>query len=315
CSFSLPCRLTLSLVNEPSIVPADARLPVHFLVLTIVVDGVVLRIYLANVGRPRRRWRMRNFFRRVQHVRLTLDGAIVDVVNIYQKIMTTSLAPAEKGSVLGTTARTIRREDVNELADIIADHDLLHLNSWTRAGHMAPLQVEARSPAGYGHILMRRLKRSMRVRWRFSLAKYNINVLFHGRSRRPLCLVSCVLLAFLRYQDVLPHVMAFLSQHPQYAYLVDRATDQALIRVWATDLTVTGSEKDRRSSKLRGGAIQLSLDLSQAFDRLEWPLISDSLKEAGVPSDLYHLIISWHREMYYHIKVSASSARVSVGRG
>ncbi|CAE6931286.1 unnamed protein product, partial [Symbiodinium sp. CCMP2456] len=449
---------------------------------------------------------------RVQHVRLTLDGAIVDVVNIYQKIMTTSLAPAEKGSVPGTTARTIRREvwssiqrllrslpsrhvvimagdfntpllpmakrvgarasfchatrpqDVNELADIIADHDLLHLNSWTRFAK--PTYRNGSHFSLIDHIFVRKvasISRSVSAvacqmfvnlldlvapDLVFSLAKYSINVLFHGRHHRfrkahrafrratrdakvawlrtqvacmeqsarkgdtralfqlasricpkqrrktlqlrgaqgqilshpeqvevlrsfytdlytsghqdspslsdPLrsdccdglfaCLnpelvtpalrrlsphkaapahlahtsiwVACsaqlgpwlantlrkatsipqlwkdtwlsllpkvsaptlprqlrplgiseisgrVVCGLIQHQ-LRPHVMAFLSQHPQYAYLVDRATDQALIRV---------------------------LLHCKAFDRLEWPLISDSLKEAGVPSDLYHLII------------------------
>ncbi|CAE7499118.1 unnamed protein product, partial [Symbiodinium sp. CCMP2456] len=427
--------------------------------------------------------------------KLTLDGAIVDVINIYQKIMTTSLAPAEKGDFntpllpmakrVGARAslrHATRPQDVNELSDIIADHDLLHLNSWTRfakptyrngshsslidhifvrhslgdavsrragpvtwplfkwrqGGFHLPVCVSCRLPdvrqlarsrgprscvldrvtlaqvcrnpqhpqicelnekvSGWlqshsdasveevnrqlyacalevfpgkvqhqrvvpwqapqvglsvrnmwlayrtwrqtsslhrncvwkawvaftsfrkAHRAFRRATRDAKVAWlrtqvactEQSARKGDTRALFQLasricpkqrrktlqlrgvqgqysriqsklRSRRPLCLVSCVLLAFLRYRDALIRVLLHC--------------------------------KDRRPSKLRGGAIQLSLDLSQAFDRLEWPLISDSLKEAGVPSDLYHLIISWHREMYYHIKVSASSARVSVGRG
>ena len=75
------------------------------------------------------------------------------------------------------------------------------------------------------------------------------------------------------------------------------------------------SKSSSASRKPRGGAIQLSLDLTQAFDRLEWQLISAALIAASVPTDLYSLIILWHRSLHYHLKVADATAAVPVQRG
>ena len=110
-----------------------------------------------------------------------------------------------------------------------------------------------------------------------------------------------------------PYVHAYLEAHPQFAYLANRSTDQALLRVMRHCLdgqayceplkyATSGAQPSRSEKKRTGGSIQISLDLSQAFDRLEWALIREALTQAAVPSELYELIVWWHRALYYHLR-------------
>ena len=155
------------------------------------------------------------------------------------------------------------------------------------------------------------------------------------RQLRPLGIseISGRIVCGLIQDQLRAYVEKFLSTEPQFAYMANRSTDQALLRVLlhctegrrmfepqVYDLrqarfSCSQSRSSSASKKARGGAIQLSLDLTQAFDRLEWRLISDALIAASVPVELYSLIILWHRSLYYHLKVADATAAVPVQRG
>ena len=155
------------------------------------------------------------------------------------------------------------------------------------------------------------------------------------RQLRPLGIseISGRIVCGLIQDQLRPYVENFLSNEPQFAYMANRSTDQALLRVLlhctegrrmcepqVYDLrqarfSCSQSRSSSASKQARGGAIQLSLDLTQAFDRLEWGLISDALIAASVPVELYSLIILWHRSLYYHLKVVDATAAVPVQRG
>ena len=155
------------------------------------------------------------------------------------------------------------------------------------------------------------------------------------RQLRPLGIseISGRVVCGLIQNQLRSYVETFLSTEPQFAYMANRSTDQALLRVLlhctegrrmcepqVYDLrqarfSCSQSKSASASKKARGGAIQLSLDLTQAFDRLEWGLISDALIAASVPVELYSLIILWHRSLYYHLKVVDATAAVPVQRG
>ena len=155
------------------------------------------------------------------------------------------------------------------------------------------------------------------------------------RQLRPLGIseISGRVVCGLIQDQLRSYVETFLSTEPQFAYMANRSTDQALLRVLlhctegrricepqAYDLrqarfSCSQSRSESASKKARGGAVQLSLDLTQAFDRLEWGLISDALIAASVPVELYSLIILWHRSLYYHLKVVDATAAVPVQRG
>ncbi|OLP78151.1 hypothetical protein AK812_SmicGene41706 [Symbiodinium microadriaticum] len=155
------------------------------------------------------------------------------------------------------------------------------------------------------------------------------------RQLRPLGIseISGRVVCGLIQDQLRSYVETFLSTEPQFAYMANRSTDQALLRVLlhctegrricepqVYDLrqarfSCSQSRSESASKKARGGAIQLSLDLTQAFDRLEWGLISDALIAASVPVELYSLIILWHRSLYYHLKAVDATAAVPVQRG
>ncbi|CAE7346692.1 pol, partial [Symbiodinium sp. CCMP2592] len=60
-------------------------------------------------------------------------------------------------------------------------------------------------------------------------------------------------------------------------------------------------ENKPRSSTNQGG-LQLSLDLTSAFDVLSWRLLSEAMQAAHIPSELQDWVSSWYSEVTYHIR-------------
>ncbi|CAE7840044.1 unnamed protein product [Symbiodinium sp. CCMP2592] len=60
---------------------------------------------------------------------------------------------------------------------------------------------------------------------------------------------------------------------------------------------------------------QLSLDLSSAFDLMDWRLLDKALLASEVPAELRHQIMSWHSEISYVLTHLGHTAKVEAQRG
>ena len=66
--------------------------------------------------------------------------------------------------------------------------------------------------------------------------------------------------------------------------------------------TVADRQECRAESAPHFAGVQLSLDLSNAFDLLNWRLIDRALLDAGVDTELRNQVMSWYSEVTYHIE-------------
>ena len=118
-----------------------------------------------------------------------------------------------------------------------------------------------------------------------------------------------------------PYVLDYLRSWPQYAYVPNRGTADAVARVQqhcqqvadactARVRTTVEARQGLPSPAVTGGGVPLSLDLTQAFDRLDWGLI-----RAQVPSDLRALVMTWLHGMRYHVSHRGHSTVVQATRG
>ena len=123
-----------------------------------------------------------------------------------------------------------------------------------------------------------------------------------------------------------PYVVAYLQDLPQWAYVPRRGTLDAAIRVQAhcqqvlaachsDGWTVREARAGLTRPKQQAGGLQVSLDLSAAFDSLEWQHIATALADADVPSDLYGQILEWHRGITYHLHIQGQSLEIAASRG
>ena len=63
------------------------------------------------------------------------------------------------------------------------------------------------------------------------------------------------------------------------------------------------------------GGLQLSLDLSSAFDVLEWVYVADALDDAGVPCDLKDHLLEWYKCVHYDFSSQDHADSVDASRG
>ena len=123
-------------------------------------------------------------------------------------------------------------------------------------------------------------------------------------------------------EEVKPFVEAYLADVPQYAYCKGRDVQMALSRAlfhFDSERARAAEHTDTIQNRHAGrkppeviGAMTLSLDMEKAFERT---LVLDALRDAGVPSNVIHLVDVWHRDSRYHIEHGAQHAEVPVQRG
>ncbi|CAE7475477.1 Pol [Symbiodinium sp. CCMP2592] len=123
-----------------------------------------------------------------------------------------------------------------------------------------------------------------------------------------------------------PYAERFLADQAQFAYLPGRNAAQAIHRVAAHCKYVqdrcsisTPTVVDRHAQQPKpcphfAGA-QLSLDLSSAFDLMDWRLLDKALLASAVPAELRHQIMSWHSEISYVLTHLGHTAKVEAQRG
>ena len=143
---------------------------------------------------------------------------------------------------------------------------------------------------------------------------------------RPISVLPAVskILARIAAQRIRPLLEQALASQPQYAYLIARRTTDALDRVYdhceQARQQVASVRPDpflhskRRSSSLRGG-LQLSLDLSRAFDKLPRSKLSQALHRIRAPPDLIQLILYLHQEMILVFRRGDLSTELLTGAG
>ncbi|CAE7211796.1 Pol [Symbiodinium natans] len=112
---------------------------------------------------------------------------------------------------------------------------------------------------------------------------------------------------------VMPFIMKYVEAWPQFAYVGQRSTRQAINRALCHCDFVRSSLQggklslyDRRKGCVPArsvlGGIQVSVDMSQAFDRLDRTLLQAAMCDAHIPSELQAAIMAWHQDMEYHLR-------------
>ncbi|CAE7799744.1 unnamed protein product [Symbiodinium sp. CCMP2592] len=108
-----------------------------------------------------------------------------------------------------------------------------------------------------------------------------------------------------------PFVDAAARDFPQFAYLCNRGTAQAIGRVTQHCSAVRAAVKGQSLTlhdKFAGvrrlpcsGGCQLAVDMSRAFDSCPRKLLLAALWHFQVPSDLIALIMAWHESSHYEL--------------
>ena len=107
-------------------------------------------------------------------------------------------------------------------------------------------------------------------------------------------------------------ISGLLEQYPQFAYLCNRSTSDAIKRVEehcrlirsriaADRVTLHQRKSGKKRPRYQGGA-QLALDMTTAFDKLPRQSLADALTWAGVDANLRSLILDVHEACSYRIE-------------
>ena len=103
-----------------------------------------------------------------------------------------------------------------------------------------------------------------------------------------------------------PYATQYLQGIAQFAYLPNRDASMAIQRA---------SQENLPQAEPNFVGIQLSLDMSSAFDLVDWRLLARSLSEAGVPQELSDQVMSWYHCITYSINHLGKQARVIAQQG
>ena len=113
---------------------------------------------------------------------------------------------------------------------------------------------------------------------------------------------------------LLPYVQQALEDLPQFAYVPGRATRHRIARALHHCSRVRQALQHRpldlyqrrrgdpRPQTEQLGGVQVSVDMSQAFDRLNRDQLQQIMKDMGIPGELRWLVAAWHQEMCYHVQ-------------
>ncbi|CAE7266424.1 pol [Symbiodinium sp. CCMP2592] len=123
-----------------------------------------------------------------------------------------------------------------------------------------------------------------------------------------------------------PFVLEYLKDLPQFAYVPGRGTLDSVLRVQAhcqavidscmsADWTTREARAGIPKPPATAGGLQLSLDLSSAFDHMEWIHIATALDDASVPLELQAHVLEWYRDIKYVLTVQGQTVDISASRG
>ena len=113
-------------------------------------------------------------------------------------------------------------------------------------------------------------------------------------------------------QPYIPSILQHIRLFPQYAYQQGRSQYDALRRVFAHCAAVRHQLRQHtRNLHLRYqghkpvplfGALMLTVDLTQAFDRMPRSKLYAGMCRLDLPQDLIHTLMAWHAEIRYTIR-------------
>ena len=144
---------------------------------------------------------------------------------------------------------------------------------------------------------------------------------------RPIALLSPFAkktLAKMAANRLRPHVQRVVEALPLFAYTSGRQAGDALDRVFSQCARIRQIAKGaynpiaRKAGETRSdclGGIQLSLDLSKAYDKVPWPRLLHVLRRAQVEEELISLIFYVHVEAELVFNHADQTASVKLGRG
>ena len=126
-------------------------------------------------------------------------------------------------------------------------------------------------------------------------------------------------------QHFKPFALQYLRRIPQYAYLPGRDVMCALMRAvqHCRSVRTTIQSQAYNLHHLRQGTsttdfragLQVSLDLSQAFDTGPWSLIMEAVRRTGAPEGLCSAIAQWIQGTVYELTYKRTKLHVHAGRG
>ena len=144
---------------------------------------------------------------------------------------------------------------------------------------------------------------------------------------RPIALLppEIKVLSTLLAERIRPYALQFLADIPQFAYIAGRSLQEALHRVIARcaqvralvasqAINIHGRRAGKSSQPLCGG-MQLSLDISKAYDRLPRRDLEASLRAAEVPEELVQTVMALRNQAALHIAFRGSTGFVHTKRG
>ena len=108
------------------------------------------------------------------------------------------------------------------------------------------------------------------------------------------------------------YCLSYLCALPLYGYLPFRGTADALQRVFshcfeaeslckANTYSIHRLRQGHQTTELAGG-LQLAIDISAAFDRVERERLWLAMEQSEIPPDLAAIIKQWHLHAHYHIE-------------
>ena len=150
-----------------------------------------------------------------------------------------------------------------------------------------------------------------------------------AQDLRPIALQSAGAKAvLLTVKDrLMPFFLEAMVRLPQYAYVAGRGTTEAILRVTLHCACVRNTLQtqrmtihDRFAGARRAGCVggmQMSLDLSKAFDMLSHDVLILAMTHAGVPVDLQNVVMAFYDQSVYVVKGRGSHVthRIALRRG
>ena len=131
--------------------------------------------------------------------------------------------------------------------------------------------------------------------------------------------LSCLL------PPMVPNLLCHIRRYPQFAYQQGRSQYDALRRAFQHCHAVRRElELHRHNIHARKaghkpvalyGAIMVTVDLSQAFDRMPRHQLLQGLRALDIPNNLVSVIVAWHANIRYHIHHAGETRTFPATRG
>ena len=123
----------------------------------------------------------------------------------------------------------------------------------------------------------------------------------------------------------LDHILQQIRRYPQFAYQQGRSQYDALRKVFthcASVRTELGKHHKNLHHQHAGskstplfGSLMITVDLSQAFDKMPRELLYQGMVDLNMPTDLITIIMAWHAYIHYTIHHSGESRSFAATQG